>query len=379
MLRRVSFSMAGLGLLWFPFCATLGAQGLLLPHGAGVPPKLASTEGNADLHLPSRYAPSRVQMLYRGKDFGIPSTGKKLTALAFRRDGVRKTKFGAHSYKHTIQISGVGVPGPSMCDTGSFAANRGRDVVTVLGGKSISWPSLAVPVAPPAPFAIAIKLDKPYLMQSGTNLCIEIVTEAIGAAKGNHYWYVDAQSFDHAKKRGTVRHLGRGCPSTFQLRLDPVPLDGETAFTGYSLTRVQANKSLPVLLWLGAQTKSWGQLSLPIDLTGLGAAGCKIYLEPIMSFVSRTVPKDPQGYAAFQLGVLPKAASFQGITLYGQALVFDATANAMGVRSSGYEELKLGQVADPLPARTLYHSTSALVDKPSKAVDIGVILSLSLQ
>ncbi len=378
--RSASWALPSALILVLLSSSALTAQSrFVLPHGAGVASPLAKREGNRDFFLPGRYAPSRVLCVYRAQDLKVPMAGLKLTGLALRRDGQRATAYRDHEWKQTLRISSHGVRRPALLGDASFKAAHGVDLSTVLKQKKLRYPAVARPGMPPAPFSVRLRFQQPFLLLPGRDLCMELLSESLSSARESHYWYADFEAFDRSKAMGSTRMLGRGCPFGFQTRGESLPLDGETPLRFRSYTRIIGVPRQLALLWLGAQDRSLGQLPLPLDLRAAGAPGCSLYIEPLMTLIGLIDDKDSRGTARFSIGIIPKLPFLAGIKLYAQSFVFEKSANALGVRTSSYLELRLGKTAEPLPARTLYHSSSTTMDKPTRALDGGLVLELSTQ
>ncbi|MFQ5506303.1 MAG: hypothetical protein ACE5F1_16160, partial [Planctomycetota bacterium] len=254
--------------------------------------------------------------------------------------------------------------------------NHGQDVSQVVSSQKISWPAEAKPITPPAPFTVTIKLDKPFLLLSGRNLCVDMASTTLSTLPERSYWYVDTDLFSRSAQRGKSRSFGRGCPFAFQVFARSPALDGETDLMSWSYTRFTGPSGAFAFLWIGASNSTWGTLPLPIDLTSFGAPGCKVYTGSVATVISRTIPSDPRGLARFRFGPIPKLAAFQGATLYQQALVADPKANALGLRFSNYNQVTLGQLAEPLPARMHYNSGSATSDQVKTSIDGGIVIQL---
>jgi hypothetical protein len=351
-------------------------QRIVVPHGAGVGQALDQREGNDELHVPGRYAPSRVLSVYRIKDLSIPAQGLSLDALSLRRDGLKTTSFRDHSWKTTVKLSSKGVALPSQIDDGSFNAAHGGDLTTVLTAASIRYPDLPQPGSGPAPFAVRMKFAQPFVLQGAQALAVEILSESPQSQSENHYWYADFEAFDRSAEEGKVRLLGRGCPFGFQSFASAPPLDGETPLEVYSYTRVSGTAPQFALLWTAAQAQSWGALPLPLDLTPVGASGCRIYVEPMLLDAAIIDTGDPRGLVRFALPAIPRVGAFANLKLYQQAMVLEPSANPLGLRTSNYLEITTGKLADPLPARTLYHSSSISNDVPTRGLDGGLVLEI---
>jgi hypothetical protein len=342
--------------------------------GAGVSNDLARTEGNDSFHLPARYAPSRVQAVYRGRDLPVAAGGLQIGTVGFRRDGLRSTTFRAHRWKLTIEMSALDVLLPSEVRAESFTATHGGDRVKVLDAKLVDWPAAPLPVPPPAPFAVQVKLDKPFVLGKGLNLCVDFLSETESSQPENLYWYVDAEAFTTATGEGSTRLLGRGCPFEFQTRAAVPPLDGESRIHTWSYTRWPGPGPTWAFLLLGTSNTSYGPLPLPFDLPG--APGCRLYTDIVYVLPGRTVANDARGTVDFFSGRLPADAQLTGLVFYEQVLVSDPGSNVLGIRSSSYLEVQLGSVTPPLPARLVYHSGPSLSDVPVGAVDAGIVLQL---
>ncbi len=352
--------------------ASVLAQSLVLPKGRGVTNALDTTEGNSGFHLPGRQAPSRVLSVYRGADLGIRGSGFTVKSIGYRRDAQRTTSFQEHTFKVTIEMSTIGVGVPALLAEDSFDAGHGRNRTKVVTDKQVKWAALSIPVNPPASFDPVIVLDTPFVIAPGTNLCVDVQASPIGSSSVNSYWYVDAEAFDTSSIVGSTRNLGRGCPIGFQLRVDAPAIDGETPVHAWTWTRsLQPSRTY---LAVGDTSTTWRGQTLPLDL--VGASGCKLYVAPLI--VEATMSGlDARGTARFAIPSVPtQDPRFVGLTLHLQAFVEDPTIGPMGLRASSWVEAKLGQVGDPLPARTIYDSGPVVDDVPTAAVDLAPVIEL---
>ncbi|MCB9883363.1 MAG: hypothetical protein H6832_13335 [Planctomycetes bacterium] len=351
---------------------TAVSQSIVLPKGRGVPNVLDGTEGNSGLHLPGRQAPSRVLTVYRGADLGITGPTFTMRSIAYRRDAQRTTAFKAHQFKVTIELSTIGVPVPAMLADDSFDAAHGRNRTKVVDNKTVDWPAAPLPINPPAPFAPKIVFDSPFVLTSGLNLCVDVQSAPLGANAESHYWYVDAESFDRSSVVGTTRNLGRGCPIGFQLRVASPQIDGETPIHAWTWTR--ATQSSRTFLAIGDTSTKWNGQNLPFDL--VGASGCRLYVAPLVVDITAS-GNDSRGTARFGIpGPAARDARFVGMTLHLQAFVEDSTIGPLGLRASSWVEAKLGQLGEPLPARTIYDSGPVVDDVPTASLDLGPVIEI---
>jgi hypothetical protein len=93
------------------------------------------------------------------------------------------------------------------------------------------------------------------------------------------------------------------------------------------------------LLVIGDSNTSWNTTPLPYDLTPHGAAGCLLHASPVATLFS---PTDALGGATFSTSVPPNLALY-GLQFYGQWLVHDAAANAVGIKVSNAGAGVVGQ------------------------------------
>ena len=82
---------------------------------------------------------------------------------------------------------------------------------------------------------------------------------------------------------------------------------------------------------------SWGSLTLPLDLTGLGMPGCALHASPQLTLLLANLA----GQAAMALPI-PNFASLLGATLYAQGGVTDPDANLLGIVVSNGSAWRLG-------------------------------------
>jgi hypothetical protein len=90
-------------------------------------------------------------------------------------------------------------------------------------------------------------------------------------------------------------------------------------------------------LALGLETSNYLGVPLPLELTPLGAPGCRFWHS--WELLLPVVLTDPSGNATATIA-LP-AGPFQGVRLYGTWLVLDPAANAFGLVPSGFATLIL--------------------------------------
>ena len=349
-----------------------GGKSQVLPSGAGVHVSLEKAEGNHSLFLPAGRAPARVQFLYRGRDLRFPKKVFLVRSLSFRRDGSKRGVFPAHSWKVGVVLSSDGVPLPSEASEITFLANHGKDVAVVFTPKAFQWPRASFPSKAPAPFQAQFKLDHPFLLFQGRNLCVDLLSETGTGKSISSYWYVDAFSSSWATSSGSTKNFGRGCSFGFQLRAKLPPLDGEARIHATAWTR---GRGLFSFLMLGESRTSFMGLPLPFDLSPLGAKGCRLSISPRIFLFGGKSGVDVRGTVGFSIA-LPKLSTLVGMKLFAQPLVLDSGAGSLGIRTGSAQEWHLGKISEPLPCRTLYDSGNKPGPAPKRVRDAAPVLLL---
>ena len=349
-----------------------GGKSQVLPAGGGIQGSLEKTEGNSSLFLPAGRSPARVQLIYRGRDLNFPKKAMIIRSLSFRRDGSKPGVFPAHTWKVGLVLSSDGVPLPSESSKDAFLANHGKDAKVVFTPKSFQWPQAPLPAKAPAFFAAQLKLDHPFILLGGRNLCIDILNGTSTGKSQSSYWYVDAFTSKWAQLSGSTKNFGRGCSFGFQLRASLPPLDGESKIHATAWTR---GKGLFSFLMLGESRTSFMGLPLPLDLTSLGAKGCRLSIAPRFFLFGGKSGGDIRGTAVFRIP-LPKLPSLANIRIYAQPFVLDPGAGALGLRTGSAQEWTFGKISGPLPCRTLYDSGTKPGPVPKRVRDTAPVILL---
>jgi hypothetical protein len=104
---------------------------------------------------------------------------------------------------------------------------------------------------------------------------------------------------------------------------------------GLELANLPPGRAAAMLL--GASRTRWGSVTLPLDLTPYGMAGCSLHASPELF----TPVPNLGGTAAWTLGV-PNLPALVGQRFYNQGFVLDPGANRLGVTSSNAGEATVG-------------------------------------
>ncbi len=315
-----------------PALAALAGPGIAQTSRV-IPGGFRKTEGSAYSYVPAGRAPSRSQFLYAEKV--LPRGTWKVREIRLRRDGVYASTFEAHDFTTAIGMSNL-ARDPAAGYSGIFAENRGKDFTMVMKEKAVHYPSAARPAKAPAPFSVGFVLDKPF-PYAGKALLVEFVVSP--GKVSSKRWYPDAQSYawKGAPAGGSRVYSGKGCPAKFY-NFGVKPQVG-LALYHYGYSRA-AGKELPALDVVGRSKTGSGSLSLPFDLSPLGAPGCSLYLSPDVVRVSRT---STSGYARFDWGYIPNDPALEGSVYYEQQFVLDPSFNALGLRASRLAACTVGR------------------------------------
>ena len=91
------------------------------------------------------------------------------------------------------------------------------------------------------------------------------------------------------------------------------------------------------VLTLGLSKTAWNGAPLPLDLGVIGAAGCTMYAEPLVTFFTGA---NAAGEASWSF--VFNQPGMRNNWVYSQVYVLDPAANAAGIRSSNYYQVLLG-------------------------------------
>ncbi len=127
-------------------------------------------------------------------------------------------------------------------------------------------------------------------------------------------------------RAGTYVSFGKAClgsAGTPSLSASNKPTIGQTL----NLVVASAKASSGAAMFTGLSKTNLGVLSLPLDLTALGAKGCSLFVstELFVPFATDSAGKASVGYA------LPNIITLVGSRFYQQALILDAKANQLGL------------------------------------------------
>jgi hypothetical protein len=148
-------------------------------------------------------------------------------------------------------------------------------------------------------------------------------------AGGSQSNALDVWSFGGAAA-GTLQPFGQGCGSSTTPTMDAFLFTAPRLGTPLQLS-THSTPGATVYL-LGFSASHWNTISLPVDLTPLGAPACVLYVEPAMIDVAVPVTGSA-GWTAHTYGV-PNDSALVGVQFFAQALTADPAANPAGIAMS---------------------------------------------
>lgn len=285
----------------------------------------------------------RTQLLLDGTALG-PS-GAVLTGLRLRADRGAAPQPAVTVPNVTVLVSHTSTFVGNL--SGTFAGNVTGPTTTVFQG-SITLPATTPGFAGPTSWDIAIPFAAPFVFTTAQgNLLVDIVANN-AAQQPPVYWLDATQGGGSATSYGTP-----GDDPNFDtmnlLVATGNSLEPRLLSPGHAIdfTSTRSFTSPPGVLALGV-----AGLPVPLDLGPFGAPTNALYIDPLVlaphawttSFIGR--------YSTFTLGV-PADPLLIGERVYGQSVIFDASANALGLVVSNAVEMRLGDQAEALPLQQL--------------------------
>jgi len=333
------------------FVLTLLAPALAAQATRVVPAGVTHEEGNAQSFFPFVLTGGRVQQITAASE--IARASSVLREFAFRPEGTSTVSFPARSYARFILTVGQTSVTPAAMKT-TFASNRGT-TMTKLFDAAFNAPAQPPVSSAPTPFNIKLKLSAPFVFVAARgNLVWEI--EIPGSTSRRVAYFVDAQI---GTSGGSTMSFGQGGQlknkDNYMLKSDEARLvPGKSA----DLTVTGLGSMYPTLAMIGFSNSNFGPITLPFDLTGLGAPGNSLYVS--MDLVApMTLSGSGGSYMANVSVPLPGALNLNGLALFGQALFVDKPSNALGLVFSEAVEMVVGSnTSQPSNAVAAYDSTA---------------------
>jgi hypothetical protein len=314
--------------------AVLLSSALLAAQTRIVPPHAAAADLNDQCHFPFIYEFTRVQQLFNGGV--ICNTAAAITGFSMRRDAADPRSYNGRAVNLTLLLGYSSNSAATMSTT--FASNRAGQQTTVFQG-NYSLPNQP-PVTPIAPWNVGWTLSQPFpYLRSNGNLLIEWVIP--GVANQKFEYPLDAERIAIA---GSSQVLGTHGPfltggrPTFSMTSQTSQLVPGGSVT---LTESGLAQSYPAILFLGSSATSWLGLTLPFDLTVVGAPNNNLYTGVQISFgVPITLMGNTWGGNWTQ--GLPNDPGLGGRSLHAQMYFVHPPSNQLGLVFSNGLTLNIG-------------------------------------
>ena len=338
----------GAALTYGKGCAGTGSP---LAVSTVAPSAYSARFGEGDSLMPLGYYDHRVQQIVAAGALPPAFTAK---GIAFRFD--EKNAQGIPGLWVELSLD-LGYTTRSPAAPGTvFAGAFSGPPVTVLAKQRVSLPLPAGPNTSPQNWEIRIPFQKPFSYKAapGKNLLMDFRRTASSSGKSLSPFRVDAVK-GRPDLTGVLFAAGPGASAgmafpgygaaaafldTSSVRsvplLTPVglPAIGRPFQVRFGLTRPRS----PAGLLLGFSRTLWSGLTLPLDLTGLGAPGCTLLASPDLVIFTST---DWLGTGRMDLS-LPRDPVLVRNRLFLQGMVLDPPANPAGLAWTPGLEITVG-------------------------------------
>ena len=300
-------------------------------------------DGHHAVALPFGVPGFRTQLLLDAAAVG--PNGAVLTGLRLRADRGAAPQAAVTVPNVTVQVSHCSTALGNL--SGTFAGNVTGPTTTVFQG-GVTLPATTPGFAGPTSWDIAIPFATPFTFTAAQgNLLVDIVGNN-AAQQLPVYWLDAVQGGGGATSYGTP-----GDDPNFDtmnlLVATGNSLEPRLLSPGHAVDFISTRSftSPPGVLALGI-----AGLPAPIDLGPLGAPTNALYIDPLVLSAHAWTTSFIGRYSTFTLAV-PGNPLLIGERVYGQSVIFDASANALGLVVSNAVEMRLGDQAEVLPMQQL--------------------------
>ncbi len=340
-----------------PFLSLLATAAALAAQAqVAVPTHANDADGHQAVALPFGAPGFRTQILVDAAS--LAPTQAVITGIRFRADRTSAPLATSVVPNVTVTVSqtNVGLGGLSV----TFANNVGANPAVVFQG-SVSLPAVGSAFAGPLGWDIAIPFAQPFVATTSQgNLLIDIVGN--NAPNGTPTYYLDAMQNGGS---ATIFGAAGDNPSFDFLNLivsTGNSLEPRLLTPGHTVefTSTLSFTHPPGFLLLGLDS-----LPAPFDLGPLGAPTHSVYVTPLASVPHAWTQSFIGWYTTASVAV-PGDVSFVGLRLFGQSVLFEPTANALGILTSAAAEVRIGDATTIFPMQQ--------VDAFDPAAAIGTVV-----
>ena len=261
--------------------------------------------------------------------------GRPIRRIVLRRDAATNARLPAGMQGGWIDLevrASWSVVSPNH-PSAVFARNHSIAQVTAYRGpfQVTRSPQLAAgrTVATFAPSESAhIVLQKPIPWRAAGDLCLEFLARPHATLPLPGPWFVDSV----ATVAATRTQFGHSCwrPGHKEAVANTIL---RNVAVGGTLRAWTTGPTTPLALFvLGASNRTWGPIPLPMDLAGVGAPGCLLYVSQdiVVGRAATLHAPGPDATASFDLPI-PYRLSLAGARVYTQWVFYDPKVNAAGL------------------------------------------------
>ena len=265
----------------------------------------------------------RTQYFFDKSELGIPDKAK-VSRFGFRQDGSRA--LSGHKLQLEVWM------GKSARNTktlsGTFGDNYFGAATTVVAKKIVSLPTFPKPPKPGEGKVVWITLDKPYLHDASQSLILDLRVWA-----NDHGNKAFTYSLDKARYVSPNDSFGAGCKTSSGST--PKLTTGDAYLGGYWRYYVSQGPASALNVALIGTRRATA-----IDLTGLGANGCGLWVDPLLVVPGGVTSSG--GSLTVQTPI-PNVASLYAVKFSLQCMQSDVFANNFGWAFGNAIELQIGR------------------------------------
>jgi hypothetical protein len=333
--------------------ATFGApcpgEGLAVPPSVVVPDFTVGRFGTAKSALPLASAPGRFLQIVDRASLPPDHT---IRALGLRRD---ETSLGAPGWRVDLEVRighAANAPStPSPIFDRNFA--EPGDLAPLLDAPALDLPGIAGLPGSADQFDLVLPLDRPFVPDGRRDLVIDFRLRGHSRGSAPFGLFLDAEldlrtasvsaigdpdaAVGIADPVGLVLALldGTTAPAAPRIGVDRDPRLGEAL----RLVLREARPGAVAALAQGLTDAPFAGHPLPLGLDPFGAPGCALLVRPDLLFSAAV---GANGQAQIELAI-PTDPLWVGTVFFGQFLVLDPAANALGLSATAGAALRIGR------------------------------------